>query len=244
MFLYKEILEKENLYLSGLKRAHRSQHIPVVLTKNETRRILDHISGLPLLVVELMYGAGLRISEVLRLRIKDVDFENDCLIVRSGKGQKDRRVMLPQKCVERLEKQISVVANQHALDIAAGFGKTLLPNALSQKYKNEDSEFRWQYLFPSEYLRKDPRSGIKHRYHISARTIQQALKKATKASKINKRVTSHTFRHSFATHLLSAGYDIRTVQELLGHTNVKTTMIYTHVLNKGGNYIKSPVDEL
>jgi integron integrase len=191
-----------------------------------------------------MYGAGMRISEVLRLRIADVDFDQHYLLVRSGKGLKDRRVMLPVSCVDALKDQIRKATKQHRLDLLEGHGEALLPNALSRKYPNEGKAVGWQYVFYSNQLTTDPRSGLIHRHHLSERHVQKSLKKAVSKTNIRKKVSAHTFRHSFATEMLQSGYDIRTVQELLGHTNVKTTMMYTHVLNKEGNYLKSPLDSL
>lgn len=244
VFLYKEILDKPRLKLDKLERAQKPIKVPIVLTKLEVRQILDNLQDVSLLIVQLMYGSGLRISEVLRLRVQDIDFENDLIIVRSGKGHKDRRVMCPQICKSGLELQIRNTKKQHNIDLSKGKGHALLPNALAKKYKHDVFHFRWQYIFASPYLKKDPRSDLIHRHHISPRKIQQAIKEAVNKTELNKKVTAHTFRHSFATHLLASGSDIRTVQELLGHSNVKTTMIYTHVLNKGSNYIKSPVDVL
>ena len=191
-----------------------------------------------------MYGTGMRISEVLRLRIKDINFEHHYIIVRSGKGLKDRRVMLPKTCIVPLKDQINHVTKQHQQDLKNGVGETLLPKALAKKYPQEGKKMGWQYIFCSNQLSKDPRSGLIHRYHLSDRYVQKSLKKAVSLTQINKKVSSHTFRHSFATDMLKFGYDIRTVQELLGHTNVNTTMIYTHILNKDGNYLQSPVDRL
>ncbi len=202
------------------------------------------MTGLTHLICTLLYGSGLRISECLRLRVQDIDIEYQQLWVRSGKGNKDRVSLLPQRSINRLKKQLKKVEMIHQKDQAKGLGRALLPKALSEKYPGEATQLRWQYIFPSQYLAKDPRTGILHRYHISASFINHQIKKASEKAGINKKISAHTFRHSFATHLLQSGYDIRTVQELLGHKNLKTTMIYTHVLNKGGNYIKSPVDLL
>ncbi len=238
VFLYKEVLGEASLKLNNLQRAKKPKKLPVVLSVEETAALFEHLSGLPALICKLLYGSGLRISEGLRLRVQDIDFDYEQLWVRSGKGNKDRVSLLPQKCIPELKNQIEYVKRLHQKDLSKGFGKTLLPKALSKKYPNEDKTLRWQYVFPSKKISKDPRSGLMHRYHISDRFVQKRLKKAG----LNKKVSCHTLRHSFATHLLQSGYDIRTVQELLGHKNLKTTMVYTHVINKGGNYIKSPVD--
>lgn len=244
IFLYKHVLDIPLDKFEDLKRAKKYKTLPVVLTEEEVKRILYYLDGVNSLIVNTMYGAGLRISEALRIRIKDLDFGYRQIIVRSGKGAKDRVTMLPEKLAESLRHQIMWCKKVHEKDLANGLGRTILPGALSVKYPNADREFGWQYLFPSNSRRKDPRTGILYRYHISETTVQRAIKLATKKASVEKNVTSHTFRHSFATHLLRSGYDIRTVQELLGHQNVETTMIYTHVLNKGGRGVKSPVDSL
>ena len=244
VFLYKEVLSQDEIHLDSLKRAKRRENLPVVLSHSEAVSIINHQNGESYLVSLLLYGAGLRISECLRLRVQDVDFEYEQIWVRSGKGNKDRVTLLPQTGIPFLRKQIQKVSLLHKKDANEGLGEALLPNALSRKYSGESTHLRWQYLFPSSTMATDPRSGLKHRYHISPSLINKSIKKAAKKVGVNKKVSAHTFRHSFATHLLQNGYDIRTVQELLGHKNLKTTMIYTHVINKGGNYIKSPVDIL
>ncbi len=244
VFLYKQVLELPALKLSGLERARKPVRVPVVLSQNEVLQILSHTTGIAHLMVGLMYGSGMRISEVLRLRIADVDFEQHYVLVRSGKGLKDRRVMLPLSCVDAMKGQIWKATQQHRLDLHDGHGEALLPKALSRKYPNEGKELGWQYVFFSNRLTTDPRSGLIHRHHLSDRYVQKSLKKAVSKTNIRKKVSAHTFRHSFATEMLQSGYDIRTVQELLGHTNVKTTMIYTHVINKEGNFLKSPLDIL
>lgn len=244
LFLYREVLGRDSLQLDNLKRAKKPRKLPVVLSHKEAMLILDHLKGRTLMICELLYGSGIRISECLRLRVQDVDFENEQLWVRSGKGNTDRVSLLPQKSIPKLRQQIQKVEAIHRKDLEKGYGKAVLPKALARKYPNEQTRLGWQYLFPSSRISSDPRTNEEHRYHISNRQVQRKLKKAVTRSKIDKKVTCHTFRHSFATHLLQNGYDIRTVQELLGHKNLKTTMIYTHVINKGGNYIKSPVDSL
>jgi len=242
IFLYKHVLNLPLHKLENFKRAKKYKTLPVVLTENETKRILFYMEGIPSLIVRLMYGSGLRISEALRLRNKDLDFGYRQIIVRSGKGAKDRITMMPEKLVQSLKSQVLLCQKVHKKDLANGMGRTLLPGALSVKYPNADREFGWQYLFPSRNRQKDPRTGFVHRHHISETTVQRAIKIAVTKASLKKNVTSHTFRHSFATHLLRSGYDIRTVQELLGHQNVETTMIYTHVLNRGGFGVKSPLD--
>ncbi|MFP8490015.1 integron integrase [Gracilimonas sp. Q87] len=244
VFLYKEVLSKESLELSNLKRAKKPKRLPVVLSVEETMALFKELHGVAALICRLLYGSGLRISEGLRLRVQDIDFDYEQLWVRSGKGLKDRVTLLPQKCIPELREQIKKVEMLHQKDLSKGYGKAILPKALAEKYPNENKELRWQYVFPSKIISKDPRSGLQHRYHLSDKYVQKRVKKAAKKAGLNKKVTCHTLRHSFATHLLQNGYDFRTVQELLGHKNLKTTMIYTHVINKGGNYIKSPVDIL
>jgi integron integrase len=212
------------------------------LSNNEVASLLQRIEGIPHIVCSVLYGSGLRISEALRLRVQDFDFDYRQIIVRSGKGKKDRVTMLPEKLVEVLKHQIKKVENLHQQDLAKGYGKTILPNSLSRKYPDADTELAWQYLFPARMLRRDPRSGVLQRYHISPKNIQREIKKAAREVNITKKVSHHTIRHSFATHLLGNGYDIRTVQDLLGHKNLKTTSIYLHVLNRGGHGVKSPLD--
>jgi len=244
VFLYKEVLGVKVVSLNNLQRAKKPKTLPVVLSIEETSKLFEHLEGIAGLICQLLYGSGLRISECLRLRVQDIDFDYKQLWVRSGKGLKDRVSLLPQKCIPQIQLQIEKIAALHKKDLAKGYGRTLLPKALSAKYPNENKELRWQYLFPSTMISEDPRSRLKHRYHLSNRYVQKKLKEAAKKAGLSKKISCHTLRHSFATHLLQNGYDIRTVQELLGHKNLKTTMIYTHVLNKGGNYIKSPVDSI
>lgn len=198
---------------------------------------------MPYIVCSLLYGSGLRISEALRLRVHDIDFEYHQITVRRGKGNKDRITILPESVAGLLKNHLKKVKNLHDQDLAKGFGKTILPGALSVKYPSASMEFGWQYMFPSRYRRKDPVTGVRHRYHISPKNIQRSLKKAAQKTQIVKKVTPHVFRHSFATHLLQNGYDIRTVQDLLGHKSLKTTSVYLHVLNRGGLGVKSPLDQ-
>lgn len=242
VFLYKEVLKVPVNELDNLKRAKKPAHLPVVLSKNEVAQILDHLKGVPLLIVSILYGSGLRISEALRLRVHDIDFDYRQIMVRNGKGKKDRITMLPDSLNSVLKEHIRKVNILHERDLANGYGETILPHSLSKKYPDAASHFGWQYLFPSTYRRKDPVTGIRHRYHISPKKIQRQVKKAAKKEGLAKKVSPHTFRHSFATHLLQNGYDIRTVQDLLGHKNLKTTSIYLHVLNRGGHGVKSPLD--
>jgi len=244
LFLYREVLEQPFEELEGLVRAKKPKRLPVVLSAGEVNRLLSRMEGVPLLVCELLYGSGMRISECLRIRVQDLDFEYGQIWVRSGKGGKDRVTVMPKRCADRLREQVKRVANLHGRDLARGYGVALLPNALAVKYPGEENKLRWQYLFPSNRLSTDPRSGITHRYHLSNTLIHRRLKAAAGDARLTKKVTCHTLRHSFATHLLANGYDIRTVQELLGHKNLKTTMIYTHVLNRGGKGVTSPIDVL
>lgn len=243
VFLYKQVLKSDIGNLKNLKRAKKTKHLPTVLSKDEVKHLLYYMEGVPFLVSSILYGTGLRISEALRLRVKDIDFDYMQITVRSGKGKKDRITMLPDKLKPLLNEQIRKVHNLHQQDLARGYGQTVLPNALSKKYPNAAIELGWQYIFPSRSRRKDPKTGIRHRYHISPKKIQREVKKAAKAADIKKKTSPHTLRHSFATHLLQNGYDIRTVQDLLGHKSLKTTSIYLHVLNRGGHGVKSPLDE-
>ena len=244
VFLYDHILKIPMPLLKNLERAKKPARLPVVLTPGEVKNIFQRMKGLPLLVAKILYGSGLRISEALRLRILDVDFEYNQIAVRDGKGNKDRYTLLPEVIKSELLGQVEKVKQLHQKDIRRGYGATLLPKALSRKYPDMEQSFAWRYLFPSRQISTDPRTGMLHRYHISDSFIQRAVKRAVQRSGIVKKVSCHTFRHSFATHLLMEGYDIRTVQELLGHKQLSTTMIYTHVINKGGKGVKSPIDLL
>ena len=242
IFLYKQVLDHPLGSFDNLQRAKESQHLPVVLSPNEANKIIAKLKGDVRLMVELLYGSGLRQSECLRLRVKDIDFEYGQIWVRNGKGKKDRTTVLPATCRQKLKDQIKKVKLLHKKDLKRGYGEVILPRALSRKYPECKKSFGWQYLFPSSRRAKDPRSSIKQRYHKSSSYLHKAIKDAVRQTDILKKVSSHTFRHSFATHLLQDGYDIRTVQELLGHKNVSTTMVYTHVLKKGGKGVKSPID--
>ncbi|MDH4318752.1 MAG: integron integrase [Desulfobulbaceae bacterium] len=244
VFLYKQVLEIEPGDFSNLVRAKNPIRLPVVFTKNEVKSVLIQLEGTNRLMGHLLYGSGLRIMECLRLRVKDIDFESSQITVRDGKGQKDRVTMLPSVISLELRYHLERVKSIYERDLRAGFGAVYLPYALERKYKDSERSWTWQFVFPSPKRSIDPRSGIVRRHHLSESVLQRAVKKAVRNAGIVKLATCHTFRHSFATHLLEAGYDIRTVQELLGHSDVSTTMIYTHVLNKGVNGVKSPGDLL
>lgn len=242
IFFYEQILDLNVGRLQNLTYASKKKNLPVVLSEDEARVILNYLSGVKKLIASLLYGSGLRISECLRLRILDIDVDYKQIEIRNSKGNNDRISILPQSVLNSLKHQIKKVAMLHQKDIDRGFGHVLLPNALSVKYPNASSALKWQYLFPSRKIGKDPRTGFKHRFHQSPQSVNREIKNAIQKAGIQKKVSAHTFRHSFATHLLKNGYDIRTVQELLGHKSVKTTMIYTHVLNRGGKGVKSPLD--
>lgn len=242
LFLYKEVLKQELDLQVDAVRAKRSRYLPTVLTKEEVLAIIDNLSGVYQLVVKLLYGTGLRQTECLQLRVKDLDFAQKQLIVRDAKGMESRVTMLPTSLIEELQFHLQIVKRLHQQDLEKGYGSVYLPFALERKYKNANREWIWQFVFPSDRISQDPRSKIIRRHHLHESGLQKALKQAVKTAGINKRVSCHTFRHSFATHLLQNGYDIRTVQELLGHKDVKTTMIYTHVLNRGGRGVRSPLD--
>lgn len=242
LFLYKEVLRQELDLQVDSVRAKRSRYVPTVLTKEEVLAIINYLTGVHQLIVKLLYGTGLRQTECLQLRVKDVDFLQKQVIVRNAKGMESRVTMLPISLIEELKFHLEIVKRLHQQDLAQGYGSVYLPFALDRKYKSADRDWVWQFVFPSDRISQDPRSGIIRRHHVHESTLQKAIKQAVKMAGINKRVSCHTFRHSFATHLLQSGYDIRTVQELLGHKDVKTTMIYTHVLNRGGQSVRSPLD--
>ena len=243
LFLYRHVLHQDiDLPIDAL-RAKKPRRLPTVLTKDEVRRVLSFMSGTHQLMARLLYGSGIRLMECVRLRVKDVDFAQYMLIVRDGKGEKDRVTVLPDAVVPFLHEHLAHVRLLHQNDLRQGYGRVYLPYALAEKYPNAAAEWGWQYVFPATKLSQDPRSGATRRHHIDPSGLQKAVRRAAKQAQIVKPVSPHTFRHSFATHLLEAGYDIRTVQELLGHKDVKTTMIYTHVLNRGGLAVHSPLDD-
>ena len=242
LFLYRYVLQQDIDERIDLVRARKPAHLPVVLTKDEVQTLLRQIPPDYVLMAKLLYGSGLRLMECVRLRVKDLDFAQQQIIVRDGKGQKDRVTMLPAQLIEPLQTHLLQVKQLHDDDLAKGHGEVWLPDALERKYPNAAREWPWQYAFPSDRLSKDPRSPATRRHHVDESGLQKAVRQAALAAGIPKKIGCHTFRHSFATHLLEAGYDIRTIQELLGHKDVKTTMIYTHVLNRGGLAVKSPLD--
>jgi integron integrase len=244
VYLYKIVLEKELGELKGLIRAPKRRRLPMVLTRDEVKVVFAGLTGEMHLLLSLLYGTGMRLSEGLRLRVKDVDLDQNQITVRDGKGAKDRMTVLPESLKKPLLSHLRQVKQIHDRDLKDGEGRTNLPYALARKYPGAATQWGWQYVFPAAGISRDPRTGNFHRHHIHERNVQRAFAEAVRRSGIAKPATVHTLRHSFATHLLVANYDIRTVQELLGHRSVKTTMIYTHVLNRGGRGIQSPVDTL
>lgn len=244
-FFYKNVLEKEMSEDLQFVRSRKPKRLPVVLSRAEIKSLFNHIDGEPqTLMAKLLYGCGMRLMECVRLRVLDVDFDYQQIMIREAKGKKDRVVPIPKTLIETLKQQIEKICIEHRSDLVQGYGKVYMPDALARKYPNAEKEFRWQYIFSSKVISKDPRSGHYRRHHIHESSLQRQILKASKQSGIFKKVNCHCLRHSFATHLLESGYDIRTVQELLGHANVSTTMIYTHVLNKPGVSVNSPLDAL
>jgi integron integrase len=243
LFLYRGVLGREDVnFIEGIQWAKRPLRVPTVLTREEVKRVLAQLSGVHHLMACLLYGAGLRLMECVRLRVKDLDFEYKQIIVRDGKGEKDRRTVIPVPLIELLRRQLARTKLQHERDVQSGYGRVYLPYALERKYSYAAKEWAWQWVFPARKLSLDPRMGAVRRHHASEDMLQREVKKAVNRAGITKRASCHTFRHSFATHLLEDGYDIRTIQELMGHSDVKTTMIYTHVLNRGGRGVRSPLE--
>lgn len=245
IFLYQKVLERDLPWLAEVVQAKRGKRLPVVLTPREVRELLLHLNGTNWLVVSLLYGTGMRVLEGLKLRIKDIDFEQRAITVRQAKGDKDRVTVLPENLIAPLQAQLERARALHQRDLDDGFGAVYLPGAYAVKAPSAAKSWGWQYVFPSPVGRsRDPRGGVERRHHILPETIQKAVKLAASRAGIAKQVSPHVLRHSFATHLLQSGYDIRTVQELLGHKDVATTMIYTHVLNRGGRGVLSPFDQI
>jgi integron integrase len=244
LFLYRHVLQRDLGELDGVVRARVPERLPVVLTRGEVRAVMTRLAGVPWMVVALLYGAGLRLNECLDLRVKDLDFERRQVAVRRGKGAKDRLVPLPELVRESLAANLETVRAQHQRDLAAGYGAVALPEAIGTKYPGAATSWPWQFVFPAARICRDPRWGRPSRYRLHETVIQREVARAVREAGLSKRASCHTFRHSFATHLLDDGYDIRTVQELLGHADVSTTMIYTHVLQRGAMGVRSPADRL
>ena len=242
LFLYREVLRLDLPWMENVVRAKRPQRLPVVLSQDEVRAVLELMQGRPRVLAALLYGTGMRLMEGLRLRVKDVDFARREILVRDGKGARDRRTMLPDSLAPPLREAIARAQRLHAADLAAGHGRVWLPHALARKYPNAATEPAWQYVFPADALSTDPRDGTLRRHHVGDEALSRHLKQAAARLGLGKPVSAHTLRHSFATHLLEAGYDIRTVQALLGHKDVATTQIYTHVLGRGAGAVRSPLD--
>ncbi len=244
VFLYKKVLKVSLTGEIDAVRATKKSKIPVVLTRDEVRKVISVMEGAPQLIVKILYGSGLRVMEGVRLRLQDIEYSMKQIHVHSGKGAKNRITTFPASIIPLLENHLSRVKTLHEHDIAEGYGTVYLPYALARKYPNAEKELQWQYVFPSKKLSKDPRSGVIRRHHVDPSVVNKAIKVAARKVKIEKRISAHTFRHSFATHLLEKGTDIRTIQALLGHKDVAITMIYTHVLQQGGHGVLSPLDDL
>ena len=244
LFLYREVLSDPLPWVEGIVRARVPARVPTVLTRDEVRAVLAELPERERLIAMLLYGAGLRLLECLTLRVKDIDFAANQIVIRGGKGDKDRVVPLPSAVRTALTRHLDAIHALHARDLAVGAGEVTLPHALQQKYPTAGRDWRWQYVFPATRLYVEPSTGMRRRHHLHESVVQQAVRSAASRARLSKRVSCHTFRHSFATHLLEDGYDIRTIQELLGHKDVSTTMIYTHVLNRGGRGVRSPADVL
>jgi integron integrase len=242
LFLYRHVLDRRVGDLGGVIRARRPKRLPVVLDRGEVKSVLANLSGDYWLMASLMYGAGLRLTECLRLRVQEIDFSRREILVRDGKGAKDRVTMLPESLVTPLSDHLKGVRETHERDLAFGWGRVPLPGALDRKYPNASKDWRWQWVFPQQRRWKNPLTGQEGRHHVHATLLQRAMQEAVRRARVVKQVGCHTFRHCFATHLLESGYDIRTIQELMGHKDVRTTMIYTHVLNRGGRGVRSPMD--
>lgn len=243
LFLYRDVLGRELTGLEATVRAKRPDRVPLVLSRQEVEAVLAQLRGVPRLMASVMYGAGLRVLECARLRVKDIDFGRREITVRDGKGRKDRVTVLPEALVDPLRRHLARVRDQHARDLAGGAGSVALPDALTRKYPRAPWDWAWQWVFPATRLYLDPVSGQRRRHHLHETVIQRTFAVSVRLAGIAKPASCHTLRHSFATHLLERGYDVRTIQELLGHSDVSTTMIYTHVLNRGGRGVKSPLDE-
>ena len=244
VFLYRHVLGRDIGLLEGVVRAKRLARVPVVLTRSEVRQLLTRLDDVVLLVCTLLYGSGLRLLECLHMRVKDIDFERLEIAVRDGKGQKDRVTMLPVSCKQPLLDHLVKIGQLHEDDLRQGLGRAPLPDAVARKYPSADRQWAWQYVFPASSHYTDRQTGVRHRHHLHETVVQKSVAVAVRLAGLNKPATPHTLRHSFATHLLEGGSDIRTVQELLGHNDVSTTMIYTHVLNRGGRGVQSPADRL
>lgn len=242
LFLYREVLGRELEWMDNITRAKKPSRLPTVLTRDEVRAVLAQLDGTARLMANLIYGSGMRLMECVRLRVKDIDFNYRQITVRDGKGQRDRVTMLPESLCEPLRHHLEHVKVLHDTDVACGMGEVYLPDALARKYPNAATEWGWKYVFPADRYSVDPRSKKRRRHHFNEQSFQRYIKLAVRAANVAKPASTHTLRHSFATHLLESGYDIRTVQELLGHQDVSTTMIYTHVLNRGGRGVTSALD--